>query len=137
MFILEKKHPIETDIIIDILKSEKIPYKLTSIKHYDTPWNEPRILGYNIEIHSDLEHFDYAQTLIKKRIKKINKLNAIFNKSIEDNMTLTINNNETKVFTTTVGTLEVSEYKPKKQKSFLKSIIEWIIMEFECLSKKL
>ena len=132
MFVLEKRHPIETDIIIDILKSERIPHRIKSIDKRVDFFNPPVIIGYNIEIYSDLEHFDYAKKLIEKRIDDINKLNAVFYKPKEDNTTLIINNHEVK--SSHIGNLEVSEYKPKK--SILKSIVEWIIMEFKCLSKK-
>ena len=126
MFILEKRNPLETDIIIDILKSERIPYKLISIKHYDLPWNESKILGYDIEIHSDVEHFDYAQTLIRKRISDIGRLEMAFDKPSVDkkgNPIITINKDATIHFQT-IGQLEIKEYKPKK--SLLKRFIDWI-----------
>ena len=125
MFLLEKRHPLETDIIIDILKSEKIPYKLKTIKQ-ECFFYPPIIIGYNIEIYSDLEHFDYVQTLIKKRMSDINNLTMAFNKSSVDKMgnpIITINKDATIHFQT-IGQLEIKKYKPKK--SLLKRFIDWI-----------
>lgn len=114
MFLLEKKHPIEADIILDILKSEKIPYKLKSIKQ-ESLFFPPKILGYDIEIYSDLEHFDYAKKLISERMNHINQLEKIFN---------TITADDVLAKNTKFLQVKVSEYKPKK--SLLKRIIDRI-----------
>lgn len=125
MFLLEKKHPIEIDIIVDILKSERIPYKLRAIRQ-ESYFCPSKTLGYDIEIYSDLEHFDYAKILIQKRISDIGKLEIAFDKPSVDragNPILTINKDATIHFQT-IGQLEIKEYKPKK--SLLKRIIDWI-----------
>lgn len=125
MFLLEKRHPIETDIIVDILKSEKIPYRLKAIRQ-ESLLMPSILLGYDIEIHSDLEHFDYVQTLIKKRISDIGRLEMAFDKPSVDktgNPIMTINKDATIHFQT-IGQLEIKEYKPKK--SLLKRFIDWI-----------
>ena len=84
------------------------------------------LLGYDIEIHSDLEHFDYAKKLIQKRISDIGKLETAFDKPSVDRMgnpIITINKDATIHFQT-IGKLAVEEYKPKK--SLLKRFIDWI-----------
>ena len=56
MFLLEKRHPIEADIIMEILKSERILYKPKPIKTYVLPYcPEPIIIGYDIEIYPIVE----------------------------------------------------------------------------------
>lgn len=120
MFLLEKKHPIEAEIIIDILKSEKIPYRLKAIRQ-ESLLMPSILLGYDIEIHSDLEHFDYVQTLIKKRISDIGRLEMAFDKPSVDRMGNPIIPIP-KTFH--IGEIKVTEYKPKK--SLLKRFIDWI-----------
>ena len=136
MFLIEKKHPIETDIIIEILKSERIPFKLRAIRQ-ESYFAPSKILGYNIEIYSDLEHFDFAKKLIIERMNNINKNEAIFNspsiahpldapKEEIKEETLIINGHLVRDVpkALAIGELTVEEYKPKK--SLLKRIIEWI-----------
>ena len=131
MFLFEKRHPIETDIITDILKSERIPYKLKAIRQ-ENYFSPSKILGYDIEIYSDLEHFDFAKKLIIERIEGINKAESIFDmpsvqhpkeKTIEEFKNIEVVGKEGAAFCIS-GELSVSEYKPKK--SLLKRIIEWI-----------
>ena len=121
MFLLEKKHPVEVDIIINILKSEKIPYKLRAIRqeNYFAP---SKILGYDIEIYSDLEHFDFAKKLIFERIESINKAESIFDmpsvkhpleikKETEENLKTIKEKDGCKYFM--LGEISIEEYKPK------------------------
>ena len=131
MFLLEKKHPIETDIIVDILKSERIPYKLKAIKqeYYFIP---SKILGYDIEIYSDLEHFDFAKILINQRLNNIGMLEVAFDKPSVDKMgnpiiphTNNLNEHLQEMLNQNVKKqILVKIEEPKK--SLLKRFIDWI-----------
>ena len=75
-FIFTDKNPVETDIIIDILSLENIPYKVieqhTSI--ISMPFVQTEIITYNIECNTTLEYFDFVKQLAYDKIKQLNKL---------------------------------------------------------------
>lgn len=120
LFIIERKSLTETDIIIDVLKSENIPYKLRPIKMDVTPWSEGKTIGYDIEVFTDLEHFDFANKLIEEKTNQIIYLEKLLNKPVESI-------EDEQIHVVTLGHIEVREYKPKK--SLLKRLIDWIMNE--------
>lgn len=74
-FVFYDKSDLETDIITDILYTEKIPYKIKS-KEVDVCFfdEEEEICDcvvktvYNIYVNTDLDHFDFVNTIAEKKI---------------------------------------------------------------------
>ena len=97
-FIFYDKSAVEMSIITDVLYEEKIPYKIKKyiVKDFIFGDNEDDeddedfcIIEelYNIEIYTDLEHFDFIKQIADERIKnRINLEKCFLQESEKDNV---------------------------------------------------
>ena len=118
MYSIETVSERTTDFVTNVLDIEHIPYKLKPIKvqNYFNPFMST-VIGYNIELHTDFNHFEYVSRILFNELGKLDKIYTI------PENTLTIPKNEVKTFT--VPQVEIKQYKPKK--SILKKLMDLLI----------
>lgn len=79
-FVFYDKSKVEMEIITDVLSEERIPYKIKKYVVKDFIFSENDddddddgicIVEemYNIEVHTDLEHFDFVKAIAYKKIE--------------------------------------------------------------------
>lgn len=89
-FVFCDKSDLETNIITNVLQTEKIPYKVKSKKvhcyFFDEEEDEDnecmvRVANvYDIFVNTDLEHYDFVKTIAENEIRKIVKLEICYMK---------------------------------------------------------
>lgn len=117
-FVLRDKGVRDTDIITEILKDEKICYRLESLKSsgYFSPIH---IYGYNIWIYCDYEHFQWAIKLIHEKYQILNTL--------ENSYELLSVDKKGKPITDEKAFVKIVVKQPKTvRKSMLKRIVDWV-----------
>lgn len=99
-FIFYDKSKVEMNIITDVLYEEKIPYKLKKylvqdfvIESDDDDDDEEENICiieemYNIEIYTDLAHFDFIKQITDKKIQNRLQLEKCFLQESEKNNVL-------------------------------------------------
>jgi len=83
-FVFFDKEEMETDIIIEVLRQEKINYKTREkvVQYICFDEDLPPIVEkvYDITINTDLSHFDFIKKITDKRISQRKKLERCFKK---------------------------------------------------------
>ena len=90
-FVFYDKCKVEMEIITDVLAEERIPYKIKKSVVKDFIFSEDDddddsicIVEemYNIEVHTDLEHFDFVKAIAYKKIENRIHLERSFLKKV-------------------------------------------------------
>ena len=115
-FVIEDRGFRETDLIIEILQQERIPYKLKS-KKTEGAFNPVHVYGYDIWLFTDYEHFLWAKKLINEKICNLNKLEKIYEAPSVNRKGQRILDGE--------PIIRVVVKKPIK-KSILKRFVDWV-----------
>ena len=110
IYTIKNKSEYETDFITNLLEAERIPYKLKPIKCYRNFFESPIIVGYDIELHTDFQHYEYFTRILYDELGK-NGLN------------LTTSKTTTTITIIPLANICVQEYKPYK--TVLKRIVDW------------
>ena len=110
IFTIKNKSEQETDFITDILDAEKISYKLKPIKQFQGYFIPPITTGYDIELHTDKQHFLYFNKILEKEQSKLPKEQKP--KEIQPPMFVVM--------------IPLQKIKPEPKKSILKRIVDWI-----------
>ena len=88
-FVFCDKSDLETNIITNVLQTEKIPYKVKSKKvhacFYDEEEDDYECMFqvanvYDIFVNTDLEHYDFVKAIAENEIRKIVKLEICYMK---------------------------------------------------------
>lgn len=92
-FVFCDKSDLETDIITDMLYTEKIPYKVKSKPVYvcfaDEEEEDCECIHktiYDIYVNTDLEHFDFIKVIAEKKIRERVKLELSYLKKARRNV---------------------------------------------------
>lgn len=133
IYTIKNKSENETDFIINILDNERIPYKLKPIKQQVSFFEPPVIIGYDIELHTDLQHYEYFNRILQKEqnkrglycVKMPPKIQVQpyipFTMLMMMSLSSPLNN-----FDKEQGQQEQKQKNKKVKKSMLKKLTDWI-----------
>lgn len=104
IYTIKNKSEHETDFITNLLEAERIPYKLKPIKYCRSFFESPIIVGYDIELHTDFQHYEYFTRILYDELGK---------------------NRLPKTTVTIIPLANICVYEHKPYKTVLKRIVDW------------